>query len=355
MQLRSSLVYSYVTQSFQPSKIPMYINISVPATLPLALVKLEEGGRDRLCLLAAALSHPPIQLSAQVAQSFTITGPRADIAGLYARHLYELAKPEQLIEIEINHAIPVAMGLGSGTLMGLSMAWALSHFNWPAATDVLSLHGQLGDETNGLGLWASQYGGLMLLDLTDPTAPPLYRAEPDTTDKDAWGIVYVIPRLPDTLDEDEMELLEGERFDRLAEAADALDSSSGFLFTKTIWPGVEANDLDAFCAGLAELQHLTAAAMTSVGIPALQTEKELAILEQMQASGGGACSQSLTGHALYAFARGAKATIDMRVDLRMVVSHVDGQMNAAHIDDKGIQVEEKGGSMKEPGSSLDRL
>lgn len=356
----------------------MYIEIGAPATLPLALVKLQEEGKVKHCLLAATLAHPPIHLRAQVADNFTITGPRADTAAAYAQHLYDLTKPSILLEIEIEHAIPLAMGLGSETMLGLAATHAIKHYNAPAETDVVTLAAQLGTDaeeggTDGLALWASQDGGLLLIDLENPTAPPVRRAEPETSDKNAWGIVFMLPRLQqtnegsvaenaadddaiDTWDSDAFEVLEGERFGRLLDAAKQMDTTSGQLFHETIWPAVDADDLDSFCAGLSQLQSMTQAAMTQIGLPPLLTRDHKNILEQMAQSGGLACSQSLTGYALYAFTRGAQTTINVRVALREnLVGHADGQMNATFIDSKGLQCTEKSGGMKSLPNSLDRL
>ncbi|MEM7127062.1 MAG: hypothetical protein AAF702_12090 [Chloroflexota bacterium] len=348
----------------------MYIEIGVPATLPLALVKLNRDGQERYCLLAATLAHPPVHLRAQAADRFTITGPRADVAGHYAQHLYDLTQPATLTEIEIEYAIPLAMGHGSETMLGLAVAHAMKYFNTPAESDVAALAAQLGEGTDGLSLWASQAGGLMLLDLASPTTPPLYRAEPDNSEKSAWGLVSILPRLDaslaqdkrhadepeeNELDEDEIQVLERERYAKLLTAAQSLDTDSGTLFTQQLWPAVEADDLESFGSSLSQLQQLTQEAMNAVGLPSLLNDHHRTTLNQMAESGAVACGQSLTGYGLFAFARGARATINMRLALKDVVDYSDGVMDATFIDSRGIRVVEREGNMKPPGTLLDKL
>jgi len=294
--------------------------IGTPACLPLGIVKFEEGEHSRLCTLGMALQHPPVHLEVKKSQRLLITGPRADVGREYAlRYLRALGLPSQG-EIEVELAIPAYMGLESETLMGLSVAAGIAEVHGNDPNDTLFIGQNLALEpSQSLALWAATRGGLLLVD-SEPDGsgiPPLiHRAEPDQSEQNAWALVLVLPRV--SSDEHAI-TLEADRMNALLQAGSALDPASGRLFNDVLWPAVENDDLPAFGDGLA--------------VPQLNAKDE-EILAVMAQNGAIAWGQSPTGLGLYALARGARATIDMRAALRPVMDYTTGHMVAtiAHAD-----------------------
>lgn len=330
----------------------MYIEVGVPAVLPLALANLGSGSDMQPLLLCAALAHPPIHLRAQPSETFSISGPRTQVAVPFAQKLYHQVKPKTLIEIEIEHAIPAFMGLGSEIMLEYGVAHALRYYNQPSVPETGAEAAE--SDVSGLesfGYWAAKKAGLFVTDLGKHTRSPIYRAEPDSSENNAWGLVLFLPRVENDLDDE----LERDRMALLSEAAQTMTPRSAAILQKVIWPAIESDKLTTFGAGLMELRSLSIDAMTAVGIPSLVDKKGEQVLRIMQEQGAVAWGQSLAGYCYYAFSRGARSTIDMRIALREVVGHDDGQMMATIIDSQGLQIIEKEGAMKSSGTLLDTL
>lgn len=320
----------------------MYIEIGIPAILPLTLLKIRKNGSESIGLLGATLQHPPIQIRAQAASQLSITGPRADVASAYAQQLLETMQPTTSVEVQIEHAIPAFMGLGSESMLSLGILHALNHINGRDAISISEAAQLLKMETTAaLPLWGYHHGGLLLLDLADHSAAPLRRAEPDTSEKNAWGFVLVLPRVNAGVAEN-MEL--NRQSDLLAGGL-SIGRGVDEAYVDTLWNAVEMDDLSAFGQALTALQTQNQAAFGRSARLPMTDEKAPAVLQIMQEQGAVAWGQSLTGYALYALTRGARATINLRKALRPLVTHKYGQMLATVMDHQGFRLVEREGTL----------
>ncbi|MBV7337978.1 hypothetical protein KFU94_59060 [Chloroflexi bacterium TSY] len=327
-----------------------HIEVGTPACLPLGVVKICVDGQERICLFGASLQHPPTHIYAQRSDHFVVTGARADVAIPYVERYCNANGLLQPAEIEVELAAPAHAGLGSKPMLGMAMAKTVAWINThdqiqPRFDDPTFL-------TNGLGIdgketlyqQAALTGGLLLVDSTEKEAGQalVRRIETDTTEKNAWAFVLVLPRPPaDTPDS-----LEEDRLNTLLNAAANLDKQNGILFDETIWPAIEQDDLETFGDGLMQLQQINQAALGAIGQSCPLMDWEQSVLQVMADNGAVAWGRSLTGYGLFAITRDARATINMRVALRGVVPHEQASMIATIVEQRGMTLVEKEGKIK---------
>ena len=327
-----------------------HIELGAPACLPLGIVKTNRNGTERTCLFGAALQHPTMHIYAQRTEEFVVTGARADVAIPYVERYCNANNLLQPSEIEIDLAIPAHVGLGSEPMLGMAMAKAVAWLNThdqaePKFNDPGFLTSGLGiDGAEALYQQAALQGGMLLV---DPTAENdeqavVHRYEPDMSEKNAWAFVLVIPRVP----ADTPVSFEKDRLNALLNAASHLDTQSGDLFYETLAPAIEQDDLDAFGAGLMQLQTRNQAALEAAGHAILPTEWEESVFNIMSQNGAVAWGRSPTGYGLFALARGARSTINLRAALRSVVPHDRANMIATVVDGEGMRVTVKDGKIK---------
>jgi predicted sugar kinase len=315
----------------------MLIEIGSPASLPLGLVRLEDEGTTKTCLLGLTLQHPPVNLFAQAHPTgLQITGARADVGYAQAKRFLQYHKLEERAEVEIELAIPSLVGLGSEPMLGLSMAQALAWLNnlpldnIPTLAQAIALQPQ-----DALQIWGYDRGGLLVVDVSGASLfelqPPLRRYEIAHPEKEAWAFVLVLPRIPAGAPE----TLEVDRLGTLLKAAPHLSADTGQVITAELWPALENNDLAAFGRNLMALQALNQEALASAGNSLAYSSDEQAVFDIMRDQGAVAWGRSATGLALYGLVKGARASIDLRHKLRHHVGFFGGRVMASITDNRG--------------------
>lgn len=284
----------------------------------------------------------------QAASHFLVTGARADVAAPYLEQFYKYHALTTPAEIEIEQAIPAFMGIGSQTQMGLGMATIAALLNERDRTDAkFVISGLALEPSQSINVAASMQGGLLLVDATkrdEHGTPIVYqRAELETAEKTAWGVVLVMPRVnghPNTAESDRLAAL-------IHAQTTAGSDDTAQIVEQKLYPAVAEDDIEAFGAGLAELQTLNTAALAAMSIDTSFTAETEKIFAIMRDTGAVVCGKSPTGHALYALTRGARATIEMRKALRRVFDHSSGDMLATISQNVGIRVVEKKGTLQQ--------
>ena len=324
----------------------MLIEVGSPATLPLGLVKFDDPSGSKTCLLGLTVQHPPIQLFAQQHPNrLLITGPRADVGYDYAQRFLNHHQLKQQAEVEIEHAIPSLVGLGSETMLALSIAKALAwvHDLPPEKRDKTALAQTLELGTGprqALEIWGFERGGLLLIEVdpaTETGLPSLLqRQEIKHKEREAWAFVFYFPG-----DTDEIpETWESDRWTALLQATAYLSPETGRLVRKDLWPAAEQDDLDAFGKSLLALHHLNEEALAKAtlakagALPAPNPEHQ-AIFDLMRNSGAVAWGQNLTGLSLYGLIKGGQASRDLRTQLRKHIGYFGGTIMATITDNNG--------------------
>jgi predicted sugar kinase len=313
----------------------MQIGIAAPACLALATVRGLEGSGP--ALLGVTLQHPPIGLAARAAQHLVVTGARANVASGYAAdYLRAQALPPQG-EIEIEMAIPRAMGLSSEPMLALSVVRALAALHGlpgtpEALVGALQLH-----PCHSLAAQSFATGGLLLVEPGTQAGhmPRLARrAEVAHPEAQAWAFVFVLPRAPAELTDER----ENERAEALRAAAAGVSAESAQVLDEQLWPALARDDIAQFGAALTRLQELTREALAAQGVPTALDEHERATLDIMRGHGAVAYGRAPTGLGLYGLLRGAQPS---RVLRRALLAHEGirgGAILATIVDNGGVWV-----------------
>lgn len=310
----------------------MYIEVGVPAVLPLGLAHVEIEGETRLGLMGLTLQHPPVHLFAQLNTDFSVTGARADRGAEYAYRVLDYYDLPHQAAIEIELAIPAFMGLGSDAMLGLGIAHALSLLH-EVPNDPDEHAAALGVDTlHALERRACAAGGLLLVTLDD-AATVVRRHEITHDDRDAWVLVLFFPRMP----ADTPATLERSRLQTYVDTAPNLDRDSGRLVADQLWPAAADDDIARFGDGLQTLCALNRAAVEHAGAGDQVIPAEHAVLDIMQEQGAVAWGQSLSGQCLYALVRGAAASVELRKAIRAQHAPSAGRTLATITDNAGVR------------------
>ncbi|MDX1523275.1 MAG: hypothetical protein R3264_16740 [Anaerolineae bacterium] len=316
----------------------MLIEVGSPATLPLGLVKFNDDGAEKICLLGLTVQHPPVQMFAEKRNKFQITGPRADLAHRFAAQFYKHHHLKPQVELEIESTIPNLVGLGSATMLGLSVHKALSwtqqfseeQRQTEAFAQVLAL-----EPWQTLDLWGFDRGGLLLIDLErlSPDGLPTIskRQEIQHKEKEAWAFVFYFPDRTETLPE----TLEAERWAALFKSSSHLSDETGELVTAKLWPAVEADDVETFGESLLALHQLNEEALAKAGTPLEIAPEDLAVLDVMRDTGAVAWGQNLTGFSFYGLIKGGQPSRVLRKNIRDKVGFFGGTVLATITDNRG--------------------
>ncbi|MCP4424701.1 MAG: hypothetical protein GY803_09430 [Chloroflexi bacterium] len=324
----------------------MLIEIGTPACLPLGLATIEQNNKLKPALLGISLQHPPTHLFAQAHSRLKITGARADISYELADRFRQYHQLKQQAEVEIELAIPAFVGLGSETMLGLSMAQILSWLNsLPfAKSDMLQMMPALNlGIQHALELHSFDRGGLLLVESKAKTGqlPEILRRHEIThEERNAWAFVFYFPRIP----KGTSKALEAERLAALLEAAPHLNRESGELVTGELWTAVENDDIAAFGESLMALQQMNQTALSSAGAPFAISADEQTVLELMRDFGAVAWGKCLTGLGLYGLVKGGDSSRELRKIVRNRVGIYGGIVMATVTDNAGARhfIKEKG-------------
>ncbi|MEM7343733.1 MAG: hypothetical protein AAF485_05785 [Chloroflexota bacterium] len=318
----------------------MLIEIGTPGCLPLGLVKFEDEAGPRTCLLGLTVQHPPIQVFAQAYSGLQVTGPRADLGYSQAETFLQHHSLPRTGEVEIESTIPNLVGLGSDILQGLSVAKALAwlHTIPEEAQTTPSLAQGLGlTASHSLDMWASDQGGLLLIDLEHKDEngfhPIIRRHEVSHAERFAWAFVFLFPDDTDTISE----TFEAERREALFSSIPHLSGETGELFDKILWPAVENDDYDAFAQSLMKIHQLNEAALAQAGSSVDISEENQALLNLMEETGADAWGQNLWGYSFYGLIKGGDASRNLRKVLRKQVGFFGGTILATIADNRGLQ------------------
>ncbi|MCP5096357.1 MAG: hypothetical protein GY943_12465 [Chloroflexi bacterium] len=318
----------------------MLIEIGTPSCLPLGLARVDQNNELKTCLLGITLQHPPVHLSAQAHTGLKITGARADIGYDQAIRFLQYYQLKHQAEVEIELAIPAFVGLGSETMLGLTVAQALSWLNDLSYTNsdmqqwmqALNLEPQ-----NALELYSFERGGLLLVEsetLAPAQVPALLRRQEIThEERHAWAFVFLFPRVP----KGTLKTVEADRLAALVQASSHLSRESGHLVTEDMWTAVANDDIAAFGRSLMALQQMNQTALANAGTPFELSVDEQAVLDLMRDFGAAAWGKCMTGLGLYALVRGGDTSRTLRKRVQDHVGIMGGIVMATITDNVGMR------------------
>jgi predicted sugar kinase len=297
----------------------MLIEIASPALLTLGALRLE----GKTHLLGLALQYPPVSLFAQAFDGLKVTGARADEARRQAERYFGSTAIPPNAEIEIELATPAHVGLGSGPMLGLSIARACAWLgDQPDEVEALA-HALAFEPTHGLYKHGFAQGGLLLV---DETGGLIRRETIEHPTESAWAFVFVFPKTPAGTPL----MFEDDRLQTLLAAAPRMDGEGSQKANDRLWSAVVGDDLASFAEALMSVQNLNASAQTL-------TSEEQSILNIMRDGGALAYGRTATGIGLYGLIQGDEASIRLRQKLQNHIGYFGGTVMASIADNTGAR------------------
>jgi beta-ribofuranosylaminobenzene 5'-phosphate synthase len=151
------------------------VKVEAPARLHLGFMDLNGGLGRRFGGIGLAIEGLQTRLAMMKAASFSASGPGAERALRYARHLFAHLRLPHAVSIKVHKSIPQHAGLGSGTQLALAVGAAIAQlYDLPLDTRAI---GQLLDRgaRSGIGVGAFDTGGFLVDGGRDPNdrLPPI--------------------------------------------------------------------------------------------------------------------------------------------------------------------------------------
>ncbi len=315
------------------------MQIVSPAILPFGAVRLQTEDGIRTCLVGIAGQYPNTRIDAQSHNKLVVSGARADLALQIAEQFRVDRKLKSGAIVEVDLAITTGIGHGSDAMLGLTTAAALAWCNDEPYKDTAALGRTLRlPPSTTLALWAFDRGGFLVV---DPQALPekaiVHRYEISQKDRYAWAFVLIHLRGED-LDPNKTE---ADYLDEILAAGERLDETESTAVLQKIEAAISADDFEAFCAGLSDLQQMNFAALAAAGTPRSNTELEEKLFEAAAESGSLATGKLVSAPTPFALVRGELAVQDVRLPWGKIVGWEGGAVFATITNNTGATYEAK--------------
>jgi beta-ribofuranosylaminobenzene 5'-phosphate synthase len=280
----------------------MRIRVRTPSRLHFGLLGWGPQVRRQFGGVGLMIETPGIELIAEPATAWIAEGPLAvrvqPLLGQLRERIAQTGATLPPVRIRVVSAPPEHVGLGVGTQLCLAAARAvfkLAGVTEPAVDELARLTGR--GHRSGIGLYGFQHGGLIIDGgrTRETGIPPLLARVPFPEN---WSILIVQPPGPSGLHGQ----AEVRAFADLPPIARDITDALCRLVLLEIYPAVIERDLQAFGAGLTELQARVGACFTPVQGGIYTTPLAAAIVKELVRLGFAGVGQSSWGPTLYAFA-----------------------------------------------------
>jgi beta-RFAP synthase len=294
---------------------PASLFVEAPARLHFGVLDL--GGKLGRCFggLGAAIPSPSLLLEAGASETLRATGPDADRVLDFARRFLSYHRLSGGADLTLHRAIPSHAGLGSGTQLGLAVAWALAELNGLSTDPVELARATARGQRSAIGTWTFARGGFIVeggrrAD-TEELAPLLARfpiPEP-------WHCVVAVPSGRRGLSGE----AEARAFEELPRPPEGEVERVSHLVLMQLLPALVEADLASFGDALSTVQRITgswfAAAQGGVFAPG-ETER---LISDMAGWGAAGVGQSSWGPAAYGLVRTADAARELAARVRRTI------------------------------------
>lgn len=274
--------------------------VEAPARLHMGLIDMR-GDLGRLFGgIGAALESPSLVLEATLADRLTAEGDESERVLLYARRFFAHHAIEAGASLRVQRTIPAHVGLGSGTQLALATARALAAlFERPGDVAALALAAGRA-QRSAIGTWAFEQGGFLLEGGRrvpgERPAPLLLRLPMPAH----WRCVVAIPDVPQGLSGPP----EAQAFRDLPAPPAELVGRIAHLILMAVLPALVEEDLEAFGAGVSQLQRLVGETFAPIQGGRFAHAEVAGLVDELLAAGASGAGQSSWGPAVFGFAKG---------------------------------------------------
>ncbi|MBL8829678.1 MAG: hypothetical protein JNM18_22055 [Planctomycetaceae bacterium] len=174
--------------------MPAAVEVHAPSRLHFGMFSFGRTDARQFGGVGAMIEQPGLHLRLSAAPELTASGPVADRALQFARHVAEHLQIEPRFQIEILAAPPAHIGLGSGTQLGMSIAAAILNLQGvydPTVEQLVAACGR--GKRSAIGAHGFLQGGL-LIESGKQRADELSPLTARVPLPDEWRFVLITPR-----------------------------------------------------------------------------------------------------------------------------------------------------------------
>ncbi|MEX0937250.1 MAG: hypothetical protein WDZ59_05265 [Pirellulales bacterium] len=176
--------------------MPRRVTVTAPSRLHFGMFSFGRSDVRQFGGVGAMIDRPGLKLVLRSGEAFSVTGPMSEAAAKYARRAHQAygSSGEPAVEIEVVHAPPAHVGLGTGTQLALSIAAgiaALAGERVPSGDRLAQITGR--GRRSAVGTYGFDRGGLIVEGgkyQTDAISPLITRLAIPAE----WRFVLIRPR-----------------------------------------------------------------------------------------------------------------------------------------------------------------
>jgi beta-RFAP synthase len=272
--------------------------VETSARLHFGVLDLRGSLGRRFGGLGAAVPQPSLLLEVSRNADITSEGEDAERAAEFARRFLSYHGLPGGAHLQVHRAIPAHSGLGSGTQLGLSVAWALAELHGlPSEAGELARAVSRG-ERSAIGTWTFARGGFIVEGgrrAGSAEIAPLLVRLPVPTD---WRCVVAVPRGDPGLSGE----AESAAFRRLPPPPEAEAARVAHVVLMQLLPALVECDLAGFGAALTTVQRITGAWFAPEQGGMFAPGHTSTLIARMSEWGAAGVGQSSWGPAVYGLA-----------------------------------------------------
>jgi beta-ribofuranosylaminobenzene 5'-phosphate synthase len=308
------------------------VRIEAPARLHWGLFDIG-GSLGRLFGgLGVAVSHPMVVLEASFGDKLTVEGPAADRVLEFARCYMANTGIQGGAHLRVEEIIPDHVGLGSGTKLALTVAYALAKL-YDQVTDPHALSQAVGRKTrSAVGLWTFAEGGLVVEGgrrTVDSAAPLLFRYDMP----EGWYGVLAVP--------DQLTGLSGlAEVDAFARLSPTQEQSAriSHVVLMSLLPALVEQDLEVFGGALTQVQELVGECFSTVQGGTFSNPISAKLINAFLEWGAAGAGQSSWGPTVYGLVADEEQGHQL-VDKTMKLLNGQGWVELIKFDNCGVRAQ----------------
>ena len=237
--------YALFAQRTPQTDMPRRVTITAPSRIHLGMLSVNEHDGRRFGGAGVMLDDPSLRLSMTRSDSDAFNGPLSGRVGQFVENWRDATGIRERIQCEVSEAPPEHVGLGVGTQLGMSVAFALDHLFGRE----ISIEQRASSVGRGLrsavGAFGFHYGGLIVENGKRPE-DMLGQFEAHVLLPKDWRVVLVRPSSQSGL----AGTAEVKAFQKLSSGVSEGANELRSTLMEQLLPAARVGDFDAFAESL---------------------------------------------------------------------------------------------------------
>jgi beta-ribofuranosylaminobenzene 5'-phosphate synthase len=317
----------------------MKVYVKTPARLHMGLIDLNGNLGRMFGGLGVGIDKPNVIVEAEHSENYSVTGQETELAKTLIKRFFSTYPAKGNVHINIKAAIPMHIGLGSGTQFSLAIATALAKlFNIKASTQELALAMGRAQRT-GVGTAIFEGGGFVVDGgkniQKDPNLkenfPPLIYRQPFPEE---WRFVIALPNVQKGLANSE----ETSAFNQLPPMQAEEVAKICRLTMMKLLPALAEHDIESFGEALTSIQIVTGEYFAQVQDGTYSNPEVSDCLEYIKKTGSYGVGQSSWGPAVYGVVKQEEAKQALLKTQAYLNKSIGGKVFLAKANNKGAYI-----------------